>query len=537
MTVENNLRSLIPEINIILSRVVSSLANSEDISGPALATVRDDLQQAQIYLLQCLPALQQTGIEPVNEQLQMELEDLRQQKRSLLSDIQQLQQQRQQMLSEFVNLLSTRLNEVLSQQLGALSVSQVDSTFRAVFDSLEQDLQSYYESLSQGLERMHRLGQQGETKLLAYVNQLSQYLESQEKVKIIWYLGMEINPDGLLMVFSKQTGDNLELYPLSWTLEGGDELRMPLSLIPGSFSDWLGSFKLTATSWLKESLLATETVFISGEGADLSPMETGLLDAGIVSAPQQILSIEPGVATLVSYLPVETIAPPLTTLVVYGGRETIELILVDIPPYPLSLPRESISLSRLAYGDTFYEQDILRHLIYPAWQSFLTSSLPPLTTSRPGIPDKFAREKIKDELLNHALGESLLEAAQLAKLILACESQFTCQLMNHDWTIDREDLNTRILEPLSNKLQEEIQGLLEKRGQNFKDIQQVLSYGKLLPFVYPYFTGKLGRILAPDAIVHPLDETDGRIGMGLARLPLFTHLYRNNKNVMETTTL
>ncbi|MDV2999848.1 MAG: hypothetical protein N5P05_001454 [Chroococcopsis gigantea SAG 12.99] len=79
-----------------------------------------------------------------------------------------------------------------------------------------------------------------------------------------------------------------------------------------------------------------------------------------------------------------------------------------------------------------FTSNILRHLIYPGWQSFLTSSLPLLTTSRLGIRDKFAREKIKDELLNHPPGQSLLEASRLWKhltcLLPLSEGPFTNQI-------------------------------------------------------------------------------------------------------------
>ncbi len=530
MTAENNLRSLIPKINVILSRVISSLATPEEISGATLVALGQDLQQAQIYLLQSLEIEANTKSfgtgELIDGRLEIELEGLRQEKQSLLQDIQRLQQQRAAILSEFFELLNHRLHEVLSQQLEKPSFNQFDSTFRSAFDSLEQDLQRYYESLSQGLERMHRLGQQGEAKLLAYVSQLTQNLAVDEKVTLQWYLGIDINSDGLLMVFSKRLADNLEIYPISWTLDDSEELRLPLSKINTDFSSWFSQFKQEAQSWLKDAMENTENVFISGDGVDLSTFKKDLLASNIVESKQKISLVKPVVSSLVSYLPIETIAHPLTTLVIYGGREIIELALVQIPPYPLSLPLESISLTSLNYGDVFYEQDILCHLIYPAWQSICDFSLPNLNGSQPGIPDKLAREQIRQKILNHPLGESLMQTSRLAKLILASETQFTCALMNQDWTLEREQLNTRILEPLSNKLQAEIQGLLEIQGKNFKDIQQVLGYGSFLPFIYPYLLNKLSNILAPDIVIHPLDESDGRIATGLAHLPLFIHLYK-----------
>ena len=50
---------------------------------------------------------------------------------------------------------------------------RLDSTMSIVFDSLQGNLQSYQESLSQGLERMHGLGQQSEVMFGALVNHLA----------------------------------------------------------------------------------------------------------------------------------------------------------------------------------------------------------------------------------------------------------------------------------------------------------------------------------------------------------------------------
>lgn len=52
----------------------------------------------------------------------------------------------------------------------------LDSTLSVVFEALQSNLQSYQESLSQGLEKMHNLGQQGEVMFTALVNHLAEQL-------------------------------------------------------------------------------------------------------------------------------------------------------------------------------------------------------------------------------------------------------------------------------------------------------------------------------------------------------------------------
>jgi hypothetical protein len=52
----------------------------------------------------------------------------------------------------------------------------LDSTLRVIFESLQNNIQSYQESLSQGLDKMHSLGQQGEAMFSALINRLAQEL-------------------------------------------------------------------------------------------------------------------------------------------------------------------------------------------------------------------------------------------------------------------------------------------------------------------------------------------------------------------------
>ena len=52
----------------------------------------------------------------------------------------------------------------------------LDSTLRVVFEALERNVNSYNDSLVQGLDQMHRLGQQGELMFSALVNHLAQLL-------------------------------------------------------------------------------------------------------------------------------------------------------------------------------------------------------------------------------------------------------------------------------------------------------------------------------------------------------------------------
>ena len=53
---------------------------------------------------------------------------------------------------------------------------KLDTTLRVVFESLQRNLQSYQDSLGEGLGRMHDMGQQGEAVFAAFVTRLAQIL-------------------------------------------------------------------------------------------------------------------------------------------------------------------------------------------------------------------------------------------------------------------------------------------------------------------------------------------------------------------------
>jgi hypothetical protein len=145
--------------------------------------------------------------------LQAELEALQQQREALLQEVRQLEGQRQgygaagqmfnqqQLMNEFLQTLMHRLQETLPQQiaqtlqnsgdpalLGAnpsqpalQAMSQADqtlvnfdTTLKIVFEALQRDVQAYQASLSQGLDRMHTLGQQGEMMFSALISHLAE---------------------------------------------------------------------------------------------------------------------------------------------------------------------------------------------------------------------------------------------------------------------------------------------------------------------------------------------------------------------------
>lgn len=218
----------------LVSEQQNLVAAPENPSVLATPEQQEVLQQIVQAVTQEMDVMRVNLMQP----LQVEIEALHQQRESLVQEIRQLERTKQQLDSityqktneqEFISELSQglikRCSENLTQQLsqilanwevrlanmessealasapfnqtnvGSVMHSQdrleqlrqlqdhsdrlltnLDANQQALFEALQRNLQGYQESLSQGLEKMHRLGVQGETLFTALVNRLAQQL-------------------------------------------------------------------------------------------------------------------------------------------------------------------------------------------------------------------------------------------------------------------------------------------------------------------------------------------------------------------------
>lgn len=156
--------------------------------------------------------------------LQAEVEQLLTQRQALSQEVQQLQQQRvlasgasasgqDPLLRDFMESLMVRLQERLVVQVADLLqqsiapllantstaalpaaeqqqieqlhsranalLGNLDSTLQVFSKTLEQNVQGYQQSLTQGLERMHSLGQRGEVMVASLVDRLAEQMEAR----------------------------------------------------------------------------------------------------------------------------------------------------------------------------------------------------------------------------------------------------------------------------------------------------------------------------------------------------------------------
>jgi hypothetical protein len=80
----------------------------------------------------------------------------------------------------------TELARELDQRLLSL-----DGTVNVVFEALQRNINTYYESLSQALARMHSKGMQGEQLMTSFLNNLTQHLQQESPISQSSFLGVE----------------------------------------------------------------------------------------------------------------------------------------------------------------------------------------------------------------------------------------------------------------------------------------------------------------------------------------------------------
>ncbi|MDX2213343.1 MAG: hypothetical protein SFY66_08650 [Oculatellaceae cyanobacterium bins.114] len=334
-----------------------------------------------------------------------------------------------------------------------------------------------------------------------------------------------------------------------------------------------------------------------------------ILGARLVNRPDQIFVVEDAIATLLSGLP-SADARPLTlpqgiaqnpdlhnmdwdgpTLVINAGATVTDMALVNLPQDLQTLTYQDFHLRSLAYAGNALDQDIICHLIYPAWlqrlpqggnSSASRQSTPPtdgtslnytfgsgngaksgtfvdgwnwqpsdaeppseqnwrnlgldnLSFPLVGEPDVQNRFALQQRLSNSPIGQGLLEAARHLKLVLQQQDRFVLQLGDQQLAIARQDLASGVFLPYIQRLNRELNALMNQTGIAALNINQVMCTGgtaslaaiaRWLPQKFPNATiiqDTYGgdRTSSPFSNCLPICS---RVAYGLATLPLHTNV-------------
>ena len=509
------------------------------------------------------------------QSLDNDLENLHNKRQSLLQEIRQLEHERQQMMSEFLKKLTIGCTQVVKEKfsrfkkndrfaessLNNLSVTPeisserlaryLDLALEKILDSLGQDIQNYSDCLAQGLEGIYSLGEKGEAKFLAYFNRLQQQLEarvdkltlasspSEEPIRVKstrekWFLGIDITSEQLTAVL---LGFNTEIYP-NLGIPVLEETVNLSSVQSSNVTNPLASWK-PALRTLKTQLMAQATFLRLGEIEysvtqimsklrgiivvcpsqwnlnDRAQLQSLLLDTYSLSSTEQIIWVPKASAVALSYFSqAKTVQ---NTLVIDVGETTTELALVNVKN-----PFSSLISRQLAYGFQSIDQDILCQLIYPQWQPQVTKILPNIQSYFPqvGSSNLSLRGVFSQQLNNHPLGKTFLEAAQLTRFILKKQDSFISSLEKQSWGVTRQEFIEQIITPWINKLNQTLNSLFSLGETSQYGIGQIILLGKEIETVdYILLTWLQKKFFQATIILQSKNKLENKLTQGLVHIP------------------
>ncbi len=271
-------------------------------------------------------------------------------------------------------------------------------------------------------------------------------------------------------------------------------------------------------------------------------LREAVLATGLVTRPDQIYFVEDAIAALLdaqhkatttghdepSPYPTATsnATTPLTgaTLVISAGATTTELLLVDLPVDRAQLTREDLYRRSISYAGDAIDQDIICQILYPSAWNWDSLDLQSLDLPLPGEPDQQARNQLNQRLRGSDLGRHLLNAARQLKLALCQNDAATFQLSGQQWTVNQQDLHSRVTLPYLQQLNRELNALLNQSGIVVQAVRQVICVGgtTALPAIAHWLKQKLPNThLIQD---HSPTTDHFRIARGLALLPLYPQM-------------
>ena len=295
-----------------------------------------------------------------------------------------------------------------------------------------------------------------------------------------------------------------------------------------------------------------------------------VLGADLVDSSSQIFFVEEAIAAVLSGLPDPNEPPPESnrqtqtlyqcnwqggTVVISSGATCTEVGIVVLPQPLDTLSREDFKLRILAYGGDALDLDIICQLLVPAerrqtvtpnanrqardgwsWQATLPEvinahwddlHLESLDLPQLAEPDNSARIRLRQQLEATRLGQSLLEAARYLKLILQNQNHYQLELADQSWRVLRRDLESRVLVPYIQRLNQQLNALLSQTGLASQGINQVVCTGGNASFnaIAKWLRQKFpNATIIQDTYPSNRPHTCSRVAYGLANLCRYPQL-------------
>ncbi len=241
-TAQQVLQAVLQEMNYLRTNMLQPLRSDIDALQQRRSALAQEVQQLEAARQQSLPAANQQFVsEFLQSSMQQLQENLTGQVANMLASLSAQTPADQSLLGDG-DALSPAQRLQHMQRLQAQSdqlMMRLDSAIRIIFESMHANINSYEDSLEQGLNRMHTLGQQGEAMFSALVNRLAEHLGRETST----YLQSSLQSDvsGFLETNSPSVDTEIdqlliELNGLEPTHQAPNLDQLDLSLEPLDFS-------------------------------------------------------------------------------------------------------------------------------------------------------------------------------------------------------------------------------------------------------------------------------------------------------------
>jgi hypothetical protein len=290
-------------------------------------------------------------------------------------------------------------------------------------------------------------------------------------------------------------------------------------------------------------------------------LREAVLEAKLVKHPEQVFFVEDAIAISLAILPSVALNDPeavekfsfLPTsscrggmLVIKAGMTTTELALVDLPDDLKKLTHDDFSVLSLAYGSEALAQDIFCQLIYPQLseaqlqQISLTSEV---ELPQPGQLERQKRDRLALLLDSSAFGKALLKASGYLLPILQHKEEFTLELGHNCWLVKAVDLETLVILPFVQQLNQGLLRLMVETGLTEAKITQFVGVGgtvletlekwistRLPQTIIVYKAIKKAAKLEPQNLILNSLTASGLVATGLATLPLYPQVLHRSQH-------
>ncbi|MFK8182931.1 MAG: hypothetical protein AB8B99_06110 [Phormidesmis sp.] len=284
-----------------------------------------------------------------------------------------------------------------------------------------------------------------------------------------------------------------------------------------------------------------------------------VLAAGIVSQPAQIFFVEEAIAALLSALPdpqsesdpEENRQPSLYncnwqggTVVISAGATLTEAGVVDLPTELDQLIYRDFALRSFTYAGDSLDQDIICQLLHAPVKQAATDTdtdvsgwdslgLDRLQLPQAGEADRIKRHRLRQRLNDSQLGREVIAAARELKMVLQEETQCELTLAGQSWVVKRKDLETKVFIPYIQRVNRQINSLLNQKGLAAQAVKQVICTGgsAALGAIARWLRQKFpNATIIQDTYSGEYSNSCSRVAYGLANLCNYPHVLDTHRH-------